>query len=440
MRGFPRKAFTVTPQQVANTLSAPITVNKLTIKNRVVLGPMAAHSPTEDGRPSEQTLAFFDERSRGGVGLIIVGGTISNQRSWDESRFRPVLRTDIDAFIPDLKRIADTSHAQGVPIIGEIAAGFGRMGLPGPGRPIISASPMNVVLRSSPAMLVPGGSMATPMPQEATIAEIEQYERDVIEAALRLQKAAFDGVEIAAIMSYFLASFLSPRTNKRSDRYGGSVENRARMLVNIVRSIRERAGPDFVIGLRITANDYMPDGQGPQGFAAIAKEVEKAGIDYVALVHGCYEALDRMPDADGAALIKTGDALVFKQLLSVPVIVGGLHDPTLAAQAIADGHGDMVMLARQMLADPNYARKATEGRLDDIVRCDRNGSCTKRLATGMPIRCTKNPKMGRESRKPGEWPPLDRIVKAPLEQVGIRLMGSKMVMDIAGRFIKSEDE
>lgn len=426
------------PQQVAETLSQPIKINKLTLKNRLVMGPMAAAAPTQDGRPSAQTIAFFEARARGGVGMVIMGGTVSNQRSWDESRFRPVLRSNVEAFIPDFAQVADVVHAHGVPIIGEIAPGFGRMGVPGPGRPIISASPLNVVIKSSPMMQVPGGSFATPMAQEATIAEIEACERDVIESAVCLQRAGFDGVELAAIMSYLLASFVSPRTNRRTDQYGGSVENRARIVVNMVRGIRERLGPDFVIGLRITANDYMPDGQGPEGFAAIAKEVEKAGIDYVALVYGCYESLDRTPDADGANLIDAGDALVFKRTLSAPVIVGGLHDPTRAAQAIADGHGDMVMLARQMLADPDYARKATEGRLDAIVRCDRNGSCMKRLALGMPMRCTKNSRMGAESRRPGALPPPDRILKAPLERAAIGLMGSKVLMDLAGRFMKSE--
>lgn len=429
----------MTSQQVAQILSQPIRIGHLTLKNRVVLGPMAANGPTEDGRPSDQTVAFFEARARGGVGMIIVGGTISNQRSWDESRVRPVLRSDVEAFVPDFKRVADSVHAHGVPIIAEIAPGFGRMGVPGPDRPLISASPLNVVLQSSPMMHVPGGQMAMPTPQEATVAEIEQYERDVIEAAERYRRAGFDGVEIAAIMSYFLASFMSPRTNWRSDQYGGSVENRARMLVNIIKGIRQRTGPDFVVGLRITANDYAPDGQAPEGFAAIAKEVEtRAGVDYVALVWGCYETLHLTPDADAANLVDTGDALVFKRVLSAPVIIGGMHDPVRAARAISEGYGDAVMLARPMLADPEYARKVTAGRLDDIVRCDRNGSCMKRLALGMPVRCTMNPRMGVESRAPGSPPPLNRVLKRPMEEAAIRMLGSKTLMNVAGRFMKSD--
>jgi 2,4-dienoyl-CoA reductase (NADPH2) len=428
----------LTPTRIAEVLSQPIQINRLTIKNRLVMGPMAASAPTDEGRPSAQTVAFFEARARGGVGMIIVGGMVCNQRTLDESRFRPVLRTDVEAFVPDFAKVADAVHAHGVPIIAELSPGFGRMGTPGRGRPIISASPINVVMRSTPLMPLPGGQITTPMPQEATIAEIQAYERDIVDSAERLKRAGFDGIEIAAMMSYFLSSFLSPRTNWRTDQYGGSLENRARVLVNMVRGIRERVGPDFVIGLRIAGNDYMPDGQGPEGFGDIAAEVERAGLDYVALVYGCYEALDRTPDADGANLIDTGDALVVKRKLSIPVLVGGLHDPARGAGAIAEGHGDLVMLARPMLADPDYARKVTAGRADEIVSCDRNGSCFKRMVLGMPVRCTQNSRMGRESRTPGALPPLDRVLKAPVERVALGLMGSKAMMDLAGRFMKSD--
>jgi 2,4-dienoyl-CoA reductase-like NADH-dependent reductase (Old Yellow Enzyme family) len=427
----------LTPQQIGKVLSAPIRINKLTLRNRLVMGPMSVHAPTDEGRPSEQTIAFFEARARGGVGMIIVGGLVATARAWNESPLRPLLRSDVDGFIPDLRRVADAMHAHGVPIIAELMPGFGRMGRPGPGRPIISASPINVIIRGSPTILVPGGEYATPMPDEATIAEIEQCEREVIAAAERIHRSGWDGVEIPAIMSYFATSFLSPRTNWRTDQYGGSVENRARMLVNIVTGIRQRLGPDFVVGLRLTANDYMPDGLGAAGFAAIAKRVEAAGIDYVALVSGCYEAMHRMQDVDGG-LIDNGDARLFKDTLSVPVLLQGLHDPARAAQAIAGGHGDMVMLARQMLADPEYARKACQGDIDEIVRCDRGNYCTRRMIFGMPARCSVNPRMGRESRRPGEFPPIERLARAPAEQAILGLTGSKWFMDLVGLVMKKQ--
>jgi 2,4-dienoyl-CoA reductase-like NADH-dependent reductase (Old Yellow Enzyme family) len=420
----------LTPQQIAHVLSAPVRINQLKLRNRLIMGPMAAHGAAKDGRPGKQTIAFFEARARGGVAMIIVGGINTTERSLEEI---PALglRFDIDTFIPDLRRVADAVHAQGVPIIAELLPSLGRMAFQGRR---ISASPINVVMREDrfpQGFQMPGG-YATPMPEEASIAEIEKMEREMINAAERVHRSGWDGVEIAAHMSYFAASFLSPRTNWRTDQYGGSVENRARMLVNIVTGIRQRLGPDFVVGLRITANDFVPDSQGPAGFAAIAKQVETAGIDYVALSPGCYEAMDKaMPAVDGD-LIDNGDSRVFKKTLSVPVLLQGLHDTARAAQAIAGGHGDMVMLARQMLADPEYARKACEGRIDEIVRCDRDNQCLRRLMLGMPIRCSVNPRMGRESRSPGRLPPFKRLVQAPAEKLILGLTSSKWFMELVG--------
>ncbi|WP_263588039.1 NADH:flavin oxidoreductase [Sphingopyxis sp. GC21] len=426
------------PEKIADILSAPFKINKLTLANRLVMGPMAVGAPTAEGAPSEQTIAFFERRARGGIGMIIAGGVVATARSFEETPFKPVLRFDVESLIPQFRRVADTVHAHGVPIIAEIMPGFGRMGVPGPGRPIISASPINVVIPEQnfpKGVLVPGGR-TTPEPDEATVEEIEQYRREMVDTASNVQRAGWDGVEVAAHMSYFASSFLSPRTNWRTDQYGGSVENRARMLTNIVRNIRERLGPDFVIGLRITANDYMPDGQGAAGFSAIAKEVEKAGLDYVALSTGCYETMDRSaPSVDGG-LVDTGDARLFRNALSVPLLLQGLHDPARAAEAIADGHGDMVMLARPMLADPDYARKACSGRTDDIVHCTRDNLCMRRLVFNMPVRCSVNPAMGRESRKSGSLPPARRFIEAPVEKAILALTGSRRFMGLVGAVIK----
>ncbi|APA90570.1 NADH:flavin oxidoreductase (plasmid) [Paraburkholderia sprentiae WSM5005] len=425
-----------TPKEAAAVLSQPININRLTLKNRLVMGPMAATGASREGKPTAQTIAFFKARARGGVGMIIVSCS-GAARAIAETPFAGGIRADIEEFFPDLAKLATAVHAHGTPIIGEISPSMGRMGRPGPGRDVISASPINVVMRGAVlGMPIPGGEMATPVPREATVAEIEGLQTEMVATADRLHRAGWDGVEIPAIMSYFLASFVSPRTNWRTDQYGGSVENRARMLVDIVKGIRERVGPHFVIGLRITANDYMPDGQGPEGFVAIAKEVEKAGIDYVALVYGCYESMNRMPDRDGENLVDNGDARVFKRELSVPVMLSTLHDPLRAARAIADGHGDLVLEARQMLADPDYAQKAIEGRTNDIVRCDRDMLCARRMALAMPVRCSVNPRMGRESRKPGELAPLNRLVKAPIEPIILRLTRSPLFMGLVGRFMK----
>lgn len=424
----------MTPHQIADVLSQPLKIGPATLRNRLVMGPMAATAPRQDGAASDQTVAFFAARARGGIGMIIVGGLVATTRSYEEAPFRPLLRLDIDDHLPAFRRLADAVHAHGVPLIAEIMHGFGRMGVPGKDRPIIAASPKNVVIPKDrfPSGIIAPADRVTPMPDEATVDEIKAYERELIDAADRARRAGWDGVEVAAHMSYFASSFLSPRTNWRTDEYGGSVENRARILVEAVRGIRERAGRDFVVGLRITINDYMPDGQGVAEFAAIAKLVEAEGLDYVALSAGCYETMDTSaPPVDGG-MVDSGDARTFKQALSVPVLVQGLHDPANAATAIAEGHGDAVMLARQLLADPDYAHKAVSGNATDIVRCDRKNHCMRRLVMNMPIRCSVNPAMGRESRAGGALPPLRRFFQAPIEQVVLGLTGSAMLMNVIG--------
>jgi 2,4-dienoyl-CoA reductase (NADPH2) len=419
------------------TLSSPLKIGHLTLANRVIMGPMAANAPGEDGTPTEQTIAFFERRARGGVGMIICGGMIATDRGFDEAPFRPVLRPNVEAYIPNFKRVADAVHKHNVPIIAEIMPAFGRMGVPTPERPIISASPKNIVIpqeRFPTGIIVPGGR-TTPEPQEASIEEVKQYEKEMIQTAVNVQRAGWDGVEVAAHMSYFAASFLSPRTNWRTDEYGGSVENRARFLANIVAGIREKVGSDFVVGLRITANDFMPDGQGVAGFAAVAKEVEKAGLDYVALSEGCYETMNASAPDDDGRLVDSGDARVFKEALSVPILIQGIHEAHRAGKAIAEGNGDAAMFARQMLAEPDYAKKVTEGRPETITRCIRDNTCMRRMIFQMPVRCDVNPEMGRESRH-GKGAPLNRLAKAPVEKAVLALTGSQRLMAVAGAMMK----
>lgn len=417
--------------QVRDALISPLQIGSLTVRNRIFMGPMAALEPTSEGKPSDQTIAFLAARARGGVGMIIVGGAIGTRRGNDEAPFRPLLRLDLESYLPDLARLADAVHDCGVPIIAEVMTAFGRMGMAGPGRDMIAPSSINVVTPEGSfprGMIVPGGR-TTAMPREATLEEIKAYEAETIEAALRMQRAGWDGVEIPAHMSYFAASFLSPRTNWRTDEYGGSLENRARFLVNIVSGIRAAAGSNLVIGLRILAAEHVEGGQGADDYAAIAKLVEQAGLDYVALADGCYESMDVSTPLHDGTLIEHGEAQAFRAALSVPLILQGFHDPKNAAAAIQGGYGDAITLARPLLADPDYAAKVESGRMEEIIRCDRHHLCLRRLVFNMPVRCSANPATGREARQ-GKIPPLKRILAAPIERVVLALTGSQSLMGI----------
>ncbi|OBJ83306.1 NADH:flavin oxidoreductase [Mycobacterium sp. 1245852.3] len=418
--------------ELSGVLFSPLTINSVTIANRIVMSPMAALASLPDGRPSEQSLAFLAERAKGGVGLVILGGTVATRRGYDEAAVKGLLRFDDDRFVSDLKRLTDTVHVHGTSIFAELTPGFGTMAKSSPEWPLIAASPKNVVIRRDrlPTGIISPTDVVTPVPREATVDEIHQIEQDTAMAAVRAQRAGFDGVEVAAMMSYFLASFLSPRSNWRTDEYGGDLENRARILVNIVRLIRERTGPSFPIGLRISANEHVEGGQGPEGFAAIAQRVHREGLDYVALTDGNYESMDAS-NAD-TPTVAHGEAQIFREAVSCPLMIGSVHSHRSAARAISEGRADAVMIARQLLADPEYANKIRDGRTHEIVQCDHNNVCMRRLALGMAIRCSLNPRMGRESRQPGERPPIDRIIKAPIEQAVLAATGSQRLMNLVG--------
>ncbi|MBO4253323.1 oxidoreductase [Streptomyces griseorubiginosus] len=420
-----------------DVLFSPLAINQVTLANRIVMGPMAAVSPRPDGRPSEQTIAFLCERAKGGVGLIILGGTTATRRAYEESPVKGTLRFDDDRYVPALKRMTDAVHAHGTPIFAELTASFGTMAKPSDW-PCIAASARNLVIKPDtlPQGVIAPFEVTTAMPREATVDEIAQISQETAVAAARAQRAGFDGVEIPAMMSYFLASFLSPRSNWRTDEYGGSVENRARVLVDIVRLIRERVGASFPIGLRISANEHVEGGQGPEGFANIARHVERAGLDYVALTDGNYERMDASISATDTPTVAHGEAKIFREALSGPLLIGGVHGPGGATQVVSGGHGDAVMLARPLLADPEFANKIRDGRAPEIVQCDRHNQCLRRMTLGMPIRCTVNPRMGRESRQPGSLPPAERLVKAPVERAVLAASGNPRLMSLVGKLAK----
>ena len=386
---------------VTEVLSAPFTINKLQIKNRIVLGPMAVLRPTQDGRPSAQTTAFLTRRARGGVGLVIVGGSVASDRAWNESPFFPNLRLDKDEFIADLSRMVEAVHTAGSPIFAQLFPSFGRMGVPRNGAQISAASPRSVDFGSGGLpdhMFVPGGRV-TPLPREATVDEIKGLENDVVAAARRARAAGFDGVEIGAHMCYFYSSFLSPLSNQRTDEYGGPAENRARALRDVVAAVRAEVGPDFPVGIRMSVNDHMPGGQDSSGFAEVAAHIVKAGVDFISLSEGNYESMGENVPSTSGNMLAHGEPQAFRAAVGedVRLLLSSTPDPQQAADAIVAGHVDATMLARQLLADPDYAAKVVQGRTSEIVWCDHANSCLRRLVLNIPVACHKNPQMGREA-------------------------------------------
>ncbi len=422
-----------TQTSAAAVLGSPLQINGLQIRNRIILGPMAVLRPTEDGRPSEQTIAFLTRRAKGGVGLIIVGGSVASERAWSESPFSPNLRFDKDEFVPDLQRITDAVHGYGAPVFAQLFPSFGRMGVPRNGEWISAASPVPVNMGAGglPANLyIPGGRI-TPVPKEASRAEIKAIEADVVAAACRAKAAGFDGVEIGAHMCYFYSSFLSPLSNRRSDEYGGSAHNRARALRDAVAAVRAAVGPRYPVGIRMSVNDHMPGGQGPDGFAEVAAHIVEAGVDFISLSEGNYESMGENVPSTSGRMLAHGEPQAFRKAVgpNVRLFISSTPDPQQAAGAISAGHVDASMLARQMLADPDYADKVIAGRTADIVWCDHSNACMRRLILNVPVACHKNPEMGRE----------DPNAKCPTaaQSIAVWAAGNRTLMGIADRLARA---
>jgi len=241
------------------------------------------------------------------------------------------------------------------------------------------------------------------VPRELTPSEIVSFENEFAKAAARAKRAGFDGIEIHACHGHLIAQFLSPNTNKRADEYGGSLGNRMRFLANIIRKTRAQVGENMALGVRISGNEHIQGGLVNQDFKVIVEELQKEGIDYVHVSDGTLESFSYfLPQTDGTML---DEASVFKQVLTIPVITPSIHDPAMADRAIQDGKTDMVSLARGLLADPEWARKVSQGQASEIVKCTRCNFCMSREAVGLPARCPLNPNSGRERYMPQYWQP-----------------------------------
>lgn len=381
-------------------LGQPFTINTLELKNRIVLGPMAVLQPTEEGRISEQSIAFLRRRAMGGVGLVFVGGSSATERAWNEAPFFPNVRLDKEEFLPELRKLGEAMHAEGTAIFGQLFPSFGRMGVPRNGQWPIAASPVGVVMGKTglpEGVYVPGGRV-TPPPREATVDEIKDIERAVVESARIVKAAGWDGIEIAAHMCYFYSSFLSPLVNRRTDEYGGSAENRARALRDVVAAVREEVGPDYPVGIRMSVNDHLPGGQDAKGFAEVASHVVSAGVDFIALTDGNYESMGINVPSTSGEMLTHGEPQTFRAALGpdVRLFLSSTPDPNQAANAIDAGHADATMLARQLLADPDYPNKVIDGRASEIVWAERDNAVIRQLMTNTPVSSKVNPGAGRE--------------------------------------------
>ncbi len=390
------------------SLFKPIQINTVEIKNRIVMSPMAMNDAYPAGYPSEQSKAFFAARANGGVGLIIVGGSVGTERAWGETPFPGCYRMDINDTLSGFAELVDRVHAFDSKIFVQLIHSFGRLGSSKrSGKQPISctAEPLVVEEESWPeGMRFPGGYIGE-TPREIPISEIIALEDEFSNSAIRAVAAGFDGLEIASHLSYLAASFLSPRVNRRTDMYGGSLKNRMRFLVNTVHKTRNKIGPDFPLGVKLICNEHMEGGLTIEDCVEIANVLDGEGVDYISLADGCYESMKWSTPPEDGTLLEHGEPQAFKRVLKIPIITHNLHNPNLAESAVAEGNTDMVALGRPLLADPEWANKVKKDKVSEIVKCDGDNFCQVRLFFGLSVRCKLNPNLGRERYMPEFWQP-----------------------------------
>lgn len=359
-------------------LLAPLDLGFTTLKNRVLMGSM--HTGLEDKAEHFPRLAeYFAERARGGVALMVTGGYAPNIEGW-LSPFGSRLASSAAA--KKHVQVTNAVHTEGGKIALQILHA-GRYGY----------SPLSV----APSRLK---SPITPYtPRELSVRGIERQIRCFVRCAVLAREAGYDGVEIMGSEGYFINEFLVNYTNRRTDVWGGSYENRMRLPVEIVSRVREAVGRDFIIIFRLSMIDLVPGGSSWDEVVQLAKAVEKAGATIINTGIGWHEA--RVPTI-ATSVPRAAWTWLTKKLkpeLTIPVITSNrINVPEVAEQVLADGCADMVSMARPFLADPEFVNKAAQGRRDEINVCiGCNQACLDHIFARKMSSCLVNPRACHET-------------------------------------------
>jgi 2,4-dienoyl-CoA reductase-like NADH-dependent reductase (Old Yellow Enzyme family)/thioredoxin reductase len=380
-------------------------IGNLHIKNRIVMLPMARQFQGFNGEVTQKSIDYYGERAKGGVGLIIVGST----RVFPPGHpfYTPAsLNIGDDRYIPGHCDLVHAVHSYGA----KVAIQFGHIG----GQTVHQS----VAASDVQQFFCDGTAYCKPRP----ITRDEIYDMIGLfgEGALKARTAGYDMIEIHAAHGYLLSGFLSPKLNLRTDEFGGSLENRASIIVKLIQQIKRSAGDDFPVSVRISADDYIEGSIDIGESPAVAKMLEKAGADVISVSAGSHETQHLSNDI--MRLNEDFKRPLFeavKQAVKIPIIVGGgYRNPDSAEKTVSDGIADFLGMARSFLADPEWPKKAREGRVEDIRRCVSCGECLYQRGGKFtwPQGCSVNPVFARER----EW--------SVLEPAGVK----KKVMVIGG--------
>lgn len=362
---------------------APGRIGRLELKNRVLMPPMGSGMGTAEGWFSERQCAYYAERARGGAALIVTELTAAVT---DFEILAGLNRADTDEAIPGIRALADAVHAAGGKLAVQLTAGQGR------NNPAFTADRPPVSASDNPNFFAPD-VLCRPLETE----EVATIVRRFGEAALRCAAAGVDMIDVHGHTGYLIDQFLGRQWNRRTDQYGGSVENRTRFAAEIVQAIKG-AVPGMPVSFRLSVSNRMPGSRDAAEAQQIALILQEAGVDLMMADDGAYDAMDYVfpPYYLGDAPM-VGAAQTLKEVLSIPVLAVGNLNPENAEAVLAAGDADFVGIGRGLIADPEWVDKLAAGRRDDIRPCIRcNQMCIGNVFAGVPLSCAVNPQAGFE--------------------------------------------
>ena len=377
-------------------LFQPLRIGPITVGNRIVLSAHLTNYAV-DGKPSAQHAAYYAARAAGGVGMIITEEHSTHWTDWPYEKLIHGFNPDV---IPGYRRITTAVHAHDVPILAQINHNGGQ------------ASSMYSRLPVWAPSAVPD-PMFREMPKAVEHHEIREIIAGYMRVARHCIDGGFDGIELQCSHSSIVRGFLSPATNLRRDEYGGPIANRARLLLQLIETVRTTIGPHKALGVRLCGDELIEGGTTIEEALAVARLVDASGaVDYINTSIGVATATLYMIEA--SMQVPPGYAMyipsAIRAQVGIPVIgVGRFKDPLQADRALAAGHCDLVGVVRGQIADPDFVAKARAGRANEIRTClSCNQECVGRMGLNRWLGCIENPRAGRESLPP---PPVTSVSK-----------------------------
>ena len=369
-------------------LWSPLRLGPVTVRNRIVFSAHLTNYASQDGRPTAQHAAYYAARAAGGAGLIITEEHSTHPTDWPYEKLIHGFRGEV---LAGYREMTEAVHGHGTPIFAQINHNGGQ------------ASSMFSRLPVWAPSAVPD-PLFREVPKAISHAEINEIVAGYADVAERCAEGGFDGIELQCSHSSIVRGFLSPATNRRTDDYGGSLENRARLLLELLTAVRAAIGDGLALGVRICGDELIEGGTTIDDGVAIARLVEASGkADYINTSIGVATASLYMIEA--SMHIPPGYAMfipsAIRQAVDLPVVgVGRFKDPIQAERALEEGHCDLVGVVRGQIADAEFARKARAGATDDIRLClSCNQECVGRMGLNRWLGCIENPTTGREAER-----------------------------------------